>query len=176
MKWLPDSGLYQVYHIRREEEAGHPAGQWGSATEAQRPDPAWWHNTECHRAVPRHRSAAQTGSPGLVSICIFSVILAFYTIQEHYGNNKPVLPSVPLSWNDHSSDDSAVNGDIWVFSKYDSLLCMQPVLKPQDDYVSESELSYNGYTVLADCWIISEGNGGGERCVFPLPHFCWSKS
>lgn len=40
----------------------------------------------------------------------FLVILAFSTIQEHCGNNKPVL----LLWNDHSLDDSAVNGSIWV--------------------------------------------------------------
>lgn len=54
-----------------------------------------------------------------------------------------------------------------MFSKYDSL-CMQPVLKPQDDYVSESELSYNGYTVLADCCIFVEEfqrEMGAEVCV-----------
>lgn len=61
---------HQVRHARREEEAGHPARQRGSAAEAQRPDPAGRRDTECHCAVPHHRSAAKTGSTGLVSVPI----------------------------------------------------------------------------------------------------------
>lgn len=59
---------HQVRHVGRQEEAGHPAGQRGAAPAPQRPDPAWRNHPECHRAVPDHRPATQTGSPGLVRV------------------------------------------------------------------------------------------------------------
>lgn len=65
----PSNPCFQVHYIRGQEEAGHPAGQRGSAPEAQRPDPAGRRHAQRHRSLPRHRPAAETGSTGLVSCC-----------------------------------------------------------------------------------------------------------
>lgn len=63
----PVSFPVQVCHLGGQEEAGHPPGQRGPASEAQRPDPAWRDHAERHRALPHHRPAAETGTAGLVS-------------------------------------------------------------------------------------------------------------
>lgn len=68
MRLIPQAFPVQVSHLGGQEEAGHPPGQRGPASEAQRPDPAWRDHAERHRAIPRHRPAAETGPAGLVSV------------------------------------------------------------------------------------------------------------
>lgn len=62
----------QVCHLRREEAAGFPAGQRGSASEAQESSPARRSNAKRHGSVSSHRPAAQAGSSGLVSVSLIT--------------------------------------------------------------------------------------------------------
>lgn len=109
------SSPVQVCHLGGQEEAGHPAGQRGPASEAQRPDPARRHHAERHRAVPCHRPASETGAAGLVSV---------YIRLTPGGKSSAMLALKPENLSSHRDRVVAVfvQGPAWQFKGWPWLL------------------------------------------------------